>query len=32
VLGEYVGRIFGETKNRPLYFIHKILEKPGDTP
>ena len=23
VLGEYVGRIFNETKNRPLYFINK---------
>jgi polyisoprenyl-phosphate glycosyltransferase len=24
VLGEYVGRIFNETKNRPLYFINKF--------
>ncbi|WP_281813005.1 glycosyltransferase family 2 protein [Vallitalea longa] len=23
ILGEYVGRIFNETKNRPLYFINK---------
>lgn len=26
VLGEYIGRIFGETKNRPLYFIEETLE------
>jgi len=25
VLGEYIGRIFGETKNRPLYFIEEEL-------
>lgn len=24
ILGEYIGRIFGETKNRPLYFIENI--------
>lgn len=24
ILGEYVGRIFGETKGRPLYFIDQI--------
>ncbi|MGH1455159.1 MAG: glycosyltransferase family 2 protein [Alphaproteobacteria bacterium] len=24
VLGEYIGRIFGETKKRPLYFIDEI--------
>lgn len=27
VLGEYVGRIFGEAKHRPLYFIEKIYDK-----
>jgi glycosyltransferase involved in cell wall biosynthesis len=26
ILGEYIGRIFGETKNRPLYFIEKTLD------
>ncbi len=25
ILGEYIGRIFGETKNRPLYFIDEEL-------
>lgn len=24
ILGEYIGRIFGETKGRPLYFIDRI--------
>ncbi|MCB1783437.1 MAG: glycosyltransferase family 2 protein [Alphaproteobacteria bacterium] len=26
ILGEYIGRIFGETKKRPLYFIDETLE------
>lgn len=26
ILGEYIGRIFGETKNRPLYFIDEIIQ------
>ena len=26
VIGEYIGRIFNETKNRPLYFIKKYTE------
>lgn len=26
ILGEYIGRIFNETKKRPLYFIDKIIE------
>ncbi len=26
ILGEYIGRIFGETKNRPLYLLDKIME------
>jgi glycosyltransferase involved in cell wall biosynthesis len=25
VLGEYLGRIFGETKQRPLYYVQKYL-------
>lgn len=28
ILGEYIGRIFNETKRRPLYFIDKIHETP----
>ncbi len=27
VLGEYIGRIFGETKKRPLYFIDTVIKK-----
>ena len=26
ILGEYIGRIFNETKGRPLYFIDEIME------
>jgi hypothetical protein len=25
ILGEYLGRIFNETKHRPLYFINEYL-------
>ena len=25
ILGEYIGRIFNETKQRPLYFINQYL-------
>lgn len=26
VIGEYLGRVFNETKNRPLYFVNKVVE------
>jgi glycosyltransferase involved in cell wall biosynthesis len=29
VLGEYVGRMFNETKNRPLYFIDEHRKAPA---
>ena len=27
IIGEYLGRVFNETKNRPLYFIHEYNEE-----
>lgn len=27
ILGEYIGRIFGESKKRPLYFIDTVIKK-----
>lgn len=27
ILGEYIGRIFGESKKRPLYFIDAVIKK-----
>ena len=34
ILGEYVGRIYGESKRRPLYFVRERLgfPPPGDPP
>jgi glycosyltransferase involved in cell wall biosynthesis len=32
VLGEYVGRIFNETKRRPLYFVERHLRIPDVAP
>ena len=29
ILGEYIGRIFGESKNRPLYFVQEKIENPA---
>ncbi len=29
IIGEYLGRVFNETKNRPLYFIDE-MEEPGE--
>lgn len=32
ILGEYIGRIFGETKNRPLYLIDKNSKSLNNNP
>jgi glycosyltransferase involved in cell wall biosynthesis len=26
VIGEYLGRVFNETKNRPLYFVNRVID------
>ncbi|MCG8492430.1 MAG: glycosyltransferase family 2 protein [Sneathiellales bacterium] len=30
IIGEYLGRVFNETKNRPLYFIQDVIGEPSD--
>lgn len=30
IIGEYLGRVFNETKNRPLYFIQDVIELKGE--
>lgn len=32
IIGEYLGRIFNETKRRPLYFIERILRQGEEEP
>ena len=31
VLGEYIGRIFTETKHRPLYFVNELLNRRSES-
>jgi hypothetical protein len=30
-LGEYIGRIFTETKHRPLYFVNELLNRRSES-
>ena len=32
IIGEYLGRIFNETKSRPLYFVERHLREPTTVP
>jgi len=32
IIGEYMGRMFNETKQRPLYLVEKFLEAGEDNP
>lgn len=32
ILGEYLGRVFDEVKNRPLYFIREVIEQDDPKP
>ena len=31
IIGEYVGRMFNETKHRPLYFVDQVVTQPRAT-
>ncbi|MCX5661632.1 MAG: glycosyltransferase [Planctomycetota bacterium] len=32
LLGEYVGRIYEEIKQRPIYLLQEVVSRPGDAP
>jgi glycosyltransferase involved in cell wall biosynthesis len=32
ILGEYIGRIYNESKQRPLYFVDEVIQHPSDDP